>query len=209
MDDKDNKLVVYDHKTGESLILDKTTNTISKILPRDLAVQDLLKDADGRYRTEIKMECKRLYFSHVTVPEISERTGVKEHVLSRWIYGYDRNSSDPRCWRVQKRRMLEESREKNLETYVTIEKSALGKIHEYLTNPKTLIANSRQFKEFAEGIAKLLYVPGGSKDSPVREATSKTQININTQVVNPLTPEEAREILVTDPIRVINTEPKE
>ena len=205
----DDKLVVYDHQTGESLLLDKTTNTVTKIIDTQAEGRLALKNADGKYRTEVKLECKRLYFGHVPTKEISRRTGVPEYALNNWIYGRDKTSTDFKCWRLAKRRFMEESREQNLATYVSIEKSALTKIHDYLLDPKQGIANTRQFKEFAEGIAKLLYVPGNNANPSTKEPSQKTQININTQVVNPLTPEEARDILISDPIRVTNLEPKE
>lgn len=213
-----NVQVVYDHMNGTPYLLNTRTGAIVRALVKKdeygLPHDDtrLLKDSRGRYRPEVKMACKKLYFDWLSVGEIAERTGVPKHAVSRWVYGDDQNSSEWGCWNNERKRGIQEQREKSSELYIKVERSALAKIYEFMANPENDLKNARQFKDFAEGLAKLLSLPDGPNRDANRSSHNstsgpgKTQININTQVVQPLTPDEARKILVEDPIRVAEGE---
>lgn len=208
--------IVYEHTTGVAYLLDESTGTIKKALdmsPQQVVSTDgeykvtiqpndraLLKNADGKYRTEVRNECKRLFFQGVSVREISTRTGVNFNALNQWVYGTDRNGSSFKCWTHERKRFVEEGRKANLERYVGVEKDVLSRMQEFLQSKDSKIRSSRELRDFSDSLAKILYVPGGMAQGSAG-GNNKTQINITTNNVVPLTPDEARNILVADPIR--------
>lgn len=194
---EDGKLVVYDKFKGGAYLLDPATKELTPIELKDgygLSGVDELKTSKGYYRKEVLEECKRLYFSNYTPREIEEKTGVKLTVIHNRI---NRTDYAEKPWAVQKKEHYEALNKANQDKYISVERVALERLQEFLESKRSHISDAKEFKEFSEGLSKVLGRGIGQGSKP-------TNINIMNNIT-PLTPEEARKVLENDPIRVIET----
>ena len=201
--DPHSTFVAYDHTTGQPYLIDKSTGRIALIdlnLPEG---KEALKGENGRYRTEIKNECKRLFMAGVKGKEIEERTGVPVKALANWAYNSSGNRDYKKCWMYDREQALKEAKQHNVEIYALIEKNAMDRVTDFLNEKGSKITNTREFVAFTQAIQNLSRSINGNLQANVKEKPANaTQVNVYNQVT-PLTPEESRSILENDPIRRI------
>lgn len=194
---KNETFVAYNHVNGQALLVDKNAGTAAPIDTSLPEGKDSLKNASGRYRTEVKQECHRLYMAGVSLKEIHRRTGVPISALENWAYAkHALDRYEELAWNHSRKLMMQEAKEINIQKYAIVEKKALKRVDEYLE--RAHIETPEDFQKIAGGIASLSKALQGTTKAPAEKAQTAVTVN-----VNPLTPAEARRILENDPIKRI------